>query len=810
MENDDFDKISDGSASDDEVEKLAEPDDIDEKLKFSHKDPKYLYEAKKLKKQNIKNTHQPNRHGQVIYFNNILSGKISLPRRNHFLTKMELTDKLMFNPISTFENNTKQNDIDKYTLHLIGNLANGEKVVVSLQDIKIFFDLKIPSYNNSEGETKQLNTRLFANRISSLFSGNNRPAIFTRDYNDRENKNATVKYIIAKPYEIKLISKKHFKYFDQPRYYLRLFFYKLADRKAAIEYFRDVKSLKEFTKEEMNNEEGTLERSNVIGYETASDDTSCYYRKVCRDYTDVKLADWGVISNYTLIDDCKTFKCKQFLVDIANYKACTTPISKDNTIECNFDIETYNDDNGSGVPKAVYNDMNKDYTKWVFNNKTCVFMICLNFNYWHSREAIMNVCIVDKYTAPTDNKLTIVCDNETDVLKCYAMVFESMQPDLLTGFNSGNYDIPYLIQTACTIKNNKDGVFDYSYLRKDMVKNHSDLLCNAVSKTATAAAAANNNIEDEYGDLLEFMIRKMTLMSWMRFEKRSAMSFTYKSMQIKIEATQNVDEYIIDLPGFICLDVMNIFRKLYNKSQKYSLNFFLSENKLENKYDLPYHKMFYIYKLAALKKKLGEYGIDISKCDKKTKFYFAKYLHKLSDFFENDVSKDFTPDQLDAIKNIAKENNENIRIHEKYYKASCMIELHLFDNFTAKQIEVLELNVLEMDYVDELMALVAEYCTIDAISCHKLLLCRNILQDNRELGILTHCNIFDCVFRAGGMKVRNKIIADGQADGMVFSNISIGIEGIKEKFSGAFVVPPAQKLYKPNPSLVEFYKSLTF
>lgn len=804
MEVEDLDNISD-KLSDDEVEILEEPDDIDEKLKFSHKDPRYLNEAKKIKRPII--TNSPNRHGQTIYFNNILSGKTSLPKRNDFITKIDFNsvEWVKFNTISSYENNTKQNEIDRYTLHLVGILENGEKAVVSLQNIKIFFDLKVPSYINTETkEIKQVDRKLFAQRIYNLFNSNNRPAIFTRDYKNSEDKNATVKYVIAKPYHMNLVSRKHFKYFDEPRYYLRMFFYKLADRKAAIEYFRDPKSMKEFTKKEMNDEDGCIERSNVIGYETASDDLSCYYRKVCRDHLEVKLCEWGEFKKYILNEDNRVFKCKQFLVDIDDYKTCKEPISKDKVIECNHDIETYNDKNGSGVPKAVFNDNIRDYNKWIFNDKTCLFMICLNFNYWYSKDCIMNVCIVDKYTAPTENKLTIVCDNEFDVLKCFALVFEAMQPDIFTGFNSGNYDIPFIIQTACTIKQQKDGVFDYSHLRKDMIKNHSDLLCN---KSSADSNNAKNTVE-ETNDLLEFMVKHMNLLSWMYYNKKSAMSFIYKAMQIKIEATQNVDEFIIDLPGFICFDVMNIFRKLYSKSQKYSLNFFLTENKLESKYDLPYHKMFYIYKLASLKKKLNEYGIDISKCTKDKKFYFAKYLHKLSDFFESDVTKDFTPEQLDLIKNIANDNTDNIRIHEKYYKASCEIELHLFDTFTTKQIEVMELNVLEMDYVDELMALVAEYCVVDAVSCHKLLLCRNILQDNRELGILTHCSIFDCVFRAGGMKVRNKIIADGQVDGMVFSNISIGIEGIKEKFSGAYVVDPIQKLYKPNMSLEMFYNSL--
>jgi DNA polymerase elongation subunit (family B) len=564
------------------------------------------------------------------------------------------------------------------------------------------------------------------------------------------------KYIdVKEPNDIKIMKFRHFKHYTEPIYYLRLFFDKLDERRNNISYFREPKNFRDFTKREMNNEDGT-----IVGncYETASDDLSCYYRKVCRDYKDtLKFADWGEFKNYEL-DDTDKFKCRCFNVDIKDYSVSKEGIGKDKIIECNFDIETYSNIYTQGVPKALNSDLS-------WNPHSCVFMICMNFNYWYSNETLLNVCITDRYTAPMDNKLTIICENEEEIIQCFAQVFENMAPDLLIGFNSGSYDIPFIIETASKIQTRKDGVF-------------------------------GNNPGRENKDLLNDILKKMAIVR----NFRPYIKTNYSTIQIKMEAGRNVDENILQLPGFICLDVMNIYRKIYNKSPKYSLKFFLTENKLGNKYDLPYQKLFYIYKLASLKKRLGS---------EFKKFENTKYLHKLSDFFDSNLENDYTKEQVKRIKDLASKNTDNIKDREKFYRAAADIELSEFDNFTDKQIKVMEVNFKEMDYVDELMALAGEYCVIDSLSCHKLMLCRNVLQDKREMANMAYCNIFDCVFRADGMKVRNMIIANGQTEGIVFSNITVNDDEKKftGKYPGAFVVDPIQGLYKAKPNLVEFWKA---
>jgi DNA polymerase elongation subunit (family B) len=685
-------------------------------------DERFLREAMKIKQE----------QGIVLYFSR---DKARIPKREKFVGRQPLTKVMKFNPIDTYEEKRPN-----YTLFLTGILECGEKAVVQINDIPIFFDLKVPFYVNTKDEEFQVDPVLFSKRIAGLFDESKIKYYLREKYQT-----------VTNPVEINIAKFRHFKFHTEPIYYLRITCSNLADRQIAIEYFNEKKNFKDFTKREMRNEDGKMVDSY---YETASDDISSYYRKVCRDNIGkLKFADWGEFSDYEVTENDK-FKCRHFIIDVKNYKASTGP-SKDKVIECNFDIETYSNVFTQGVPRAL----NPDDT---WNPHTCVWMICMNFAYWYQHEEIINICITDKPCAPTKNKITIICENEIEILQCFATVMDHMKPDLLIGFNSGDYDIPYIIETARLIKNRKDGVF-----------------------------GSGDGVANKY--LLNDMLKKMSLLTDYR-------PFNYyNKIQIKIEATRNVEEHVLQIPGFVCLDVMNVYRKIYNTSPKYSLKFFLESEGIGTKYDLPYQKLFYIYKLASLKKRLGE--------DFKT-FDNTKYLHKLSDFFESTLENDYTPEQIDLIKEVAKQDKSNTRDRDKYYKAAASIELSEFTTFTPQQLKVMDLNYREMEYVDEMMALAGEYCVVDSYSCHKLMLSRNVFQDKREMANMAYCNIFDCIFRADGMKVRNMIIANGQTEGIVFTNISNNDIKYTGKYPGAFVVEPDQGMYKAKPNLVEFWKSM--
>lgn len=100
----------------------------------------------------------------------------------------------------------------------------------------------------------------------------------------------------------------------------------------------------------------------------------------------------------------------------------------------------------------------------------------------------------------------------------------------------------------------------------------------------------------------------------------------------------------------------------------------------------------------------------------------------------------------------------------------------------------------------EHMRHVANYCIIDALSCQRLLLRRNILNDFREVASLAFISLNDTHYYAGGMKVCNLLGAYATRRGMLVSMIPVE-QTESGKYTGAYVFPPHRGL-SPDPGLV--------
>jgi hypothetical protein len=193
------------------------------------------------------------------------------------------------------------------------------------------------------------------------------------------------------------------------------------------------------------------------------------------------------------------------------------------------------------------------------------------------------------------------------------------------------------------------------------------------------------------------------------------------------------------------------------------------------------------------------------------KFNMVKILHNLNEFSTDDL----TDEQIKAINNniINVKNKmkcddiewEKMRQRDKFYKSSCLICLNEFENLSPFQIQLLNLNVKEIDYIPELMSLAGEYCFVDSYSCHTLALKRNVIQDKREMSNMSYSTLFDAIFRADGFRIRNILICEGQREGISISNISKEKPDEVGKYPGAFVCPPKKGIVKPTPSLRDFF-----
>src|SRR2546429_5094553 len=148
----------------------------------------------------------------------------------------------------------------------------------------------------------------------------------------------------------------------------------------------------------------------------------------------------------------------------------------------------------------------------------------------------------------------------------------------------------------------------------------------------------------------------------------------------------------LKIPGCVAIDVRPCFMGFYSKDEKSSLAYYLKECKLDNKVNLPIHRM-------------------------------NKYYERAS-----------------------KETNAT----------------------TAKQ-----------------MREIAKYCIINALSCQRLMVKHNAINEYREVASVAFLSLFDAHYFAGGMKVCNLLSASAWQRGILTSTILERTE--TESFPDAYV-----------------------
>src|SRR6185437_1711861 len=177
-------------------------------------------------------------------------------------------------------------------------------------------------------------------------------------------------------------------------------------------------------------------------------------------------------------------------------------------------------------------------------------------------------------------------------------------------------------------------------------------------------------------------------------------------------------------------------RQLYPTAEQSSLNFFLAVNKLGSKEDMPYQKMFKIFRLIR----------QLVKLFKTNKF--DKLLEGL--------------------------NSLRAKHGERYMPLSKTQEENPFPAIDNTSYNVDKLNISEMLELVMLSSQVVHYCNVDAQRCQDLLNIRSIISDRREMSNLSYTSMEDGIRRAGGMKVRNLVMAKGFEPewNLAFSSIS--------------------------------------
>ncbi|CAI2182168.1 9619_t:CDS:1, partial [Funneliformis geosporum] len=417
------------------------------------------------------------------------------------------------------------NKIPHYILRLYGHLVNGQKAVVTITGIKVFFDIRVP--NNAS-------IPKFWSKIKGILT------------TGKDGSGNTV--------NMNLIRMECIKAYPIRGYH--------AERKPYLRIITPNKDLRFTALDIISSYNSKVDPECKI--ETASDDTGTYYRKVAREYR-ISLSGWGLIRDYKYNLRApyyaRSHLCPHaFYVHIGNFQPVvdfeplykiypSSLFSHDRALVLTWDIETY-DSRGLGhFPQAE-------------NDTAQVFMICMSIHWKDDPKPLEQICLVDVEITPDPRWITIICGNQVNLLKAFALCWKSFAPDIQLGFNDSGYDWPFIVEKATKLN-----VFEW--MVQQMSANPH--------KKANAESILTWNYFGGTGKPLSsgFFHRKQwvkkTDRNFRRTEGRESINIKFGSNNLGFESS------FLKLPGCVPIDVCACLLQLFPRSEKRSLKYFLEE-----------------------------------------------------------------------------------------------------------------------------------------------------------------------------------------------------------------------------------------
>ena len=481
-----------------------------------------------------------------------------------------------------------------------------------------------------------------------------------------------------------------------------------------------------------------------FGYQTAHDDSggryklNYYYRVVARDFR-LATSDWNRITKYRVAPSKNNpLACTYILhVNIADYKKLSQfdrariaqvplfgpALEQDPMIIGMWDIETYKSTQDGLVPSAN-------------NNNYTIFMMGSAYAFHYTDKPFLTVNVV--HCADTGcckgTDLTIVCDTERDVLIAHAEILSKISPSIMGAFNGACFDWPI-------------------YLRK---LTDYGLLKNMCEKILPGGSGTKD--WDMFG--------KNPITGLTEFRPRSCWYFAPERVKISAEISTEL-ACVAYFPGIVDTDVSPVFHQIYPRSETGKaggLNFYLTQEHLPLKADMPYLRMFKIYERSVL--------------------------------------------FISAGKNVACHCNDAQAMSACAVCCSDVKEIdHVLDTagdiYTAALLpdiagKCCRCGKYPRNLAD--MAKVGKYCVVDCLGPLRLYKRRTITFDKREISTLAHVTLYDAFYRAGGMKVRNLVGKYCNINGIAFSNRRCEkASSEKDHYPGGWVFPPERGLHNDYP-----------
>lgn len=411
--------------------------------------------------------------------------------------KIKKGEELYFLPSSVVDETDPRLN---YKLYIFGSLQNGYNACVILIDIPVFIDIKSDELPGETVEEKIRNLKLLSgNRYISNYE-----TVSGHLINDG----------FAADYE-----------------WIRVYFNNTRKRTSTIEILK--------------------------GFKLSNCDCFNDYHRLASRQFDLSLAQWVVIKNYTFSSSSNFPRCN-FVFDVSfrNYtrvqpenipKYININYPKDPTLVMSWDIETIIEDADSydvALPE---------------NSKSHIFIICCNLHWGGSYEPIRKYSLATKpydlWISEKDDdvdknvsvgRISECIPTERELILKFGEIIGKTAPNIITGFNDGNYDWPFV-------------------LKKAKINGYLTDFFNLISLKPLNYYQNNNP---------ERMI---------------------KDRKMEITPQRNIDIYYHVVPSYVLMDIRRLCIKNTGDKEEISkgesLKVYLVNNKLPSKYDLPFKKM---------------------------------------------------------------------------------------------------------------------------------------------------------------------------------------------------------------------------
>jgi len=422
-----------------------------------------------------------------------------------------------FMPVDVHEQADIAGGVFAYKLHLFGPLPDGSKAHVVLDGIEVYFDVRVrDGAENFEAELRQVlveNDELLPDLIRGV------EAYPLRGYREQKSR------------------------------WKRLFYGHTTTRKKAINFLHD------------------------RGYETASDDLTAYYRMAARVHGFV-LTDWAKLREYAYQrggahpagpeggkrGGAGSPLCEHyFRVNVVHFVPLVDPMApreererqgevlqrypallRDRTLVLGWDIETHTPRKEGGLPVATAPE-------------DTVFMISASLHWKAEAAPLHQVCLIGgRGAAPDARWTTVLCSGQTSLLCAFAVLLRHFAPDLVVGFNDGDYDWPFVLTKV------------------------------------------------QQAGLLAFYASTVSaLPPWRPTEEGVQKWNIARDKRIKISGGDNsVCVTFFNVPGWVAMDVRVMFMQLYPRAEVgkgSSLDFYLRACNLPLKADMTHTRLWRIY-----------------------------------------------------------------------------------------------------------------------------------------------------------------------------------------------------------------------